>query len=148
SLSWSLQNLGPFTLFVPINKGFRGVSVRTLTADRSKAQYLSKMHLVAGVLPFDTLKRTDVFYTVTGKMGEMDTSEGDLQTKIRLHGSRKKAVILQSDLVASNGMIHIINKLMDSVAPTVESNPQENLLKIVSDYGKFDTFKSLLEVCT
>ncbi|XP_034005716.1 stabilin-2 [Trematomus bernacchii] len=145
SLSWSLQNLGPFTLFVPINKGFRGVSVRSLTADRSKAQYLSKMHLVAGVLPFDSLKRTAVFYTVTGKMGEMDTSEGDLQMRIRLHGSRKKAVILQSDVVASNGMIHIINKLMDSVAPTVESNPQENLLKIVSDYGKFDTFKSLLE---
>lgn len=27
SLSWPLQNLGPFTLFVPINKGFRGTSV-------------------------------------------------------------------------------------------------------------------------
>ncbi|XP_063761654.1 stabilin-2 isoform X2 [Eleginops maclovinus] len=145
SLSWSLQTLGPFTLFVPINKGFRGVSIRTLTADRAKAQYLSKMHLVAGVLPFDSLKKTDVFYTVTGKMGEMDTSEGDLQTKIHLHGSRKKAVILQFDVVASNGMIHVINKLMDSVAPTVESNPQENLMKIISDYGKFGTFKSLLE---
>lgn len=28
SLSWPLQNLGPFTIFVPINKGFKGVSVR------------------------------------------------------------------------------------------------------------------------
>ncbi|XP_040886255.1 stabilin-2 isoform X2 [Toxotes jaculatrix] len=145
SLSWSLQNLGPFTVFVPINKGFRGTSVKTLTADPSKAKYLCKMHLVAGVMPFDTLKKTDVFYTLTGKSAETDTSEGDAQTKIRIHGSRKKGVIIQSDVVASNGMIHIINKLMDSVSPTVDSDTEENLMKIISDYGKFDKFKSLLE---
>lgn len=33
-------------------------------------------------------------------------------------------MIAQSDIIASNGMIHIINKLMDSVAATVESNAQ------------------------
>ncbi|KAM3587343.1 uncharacterized protein V6R79_002629 [Siganus canaliculatus] len=145
SVSWPLQNLGPFTVFIPINKGFKGTPVRTLMADQSKAKYLCKMHLVAGVMPFSTLKSTDVFYTLTGKSAETDTSEGDTQTKIRIHGSRKKGVILQSDLVASNGIIHIINKLMDSVSPTVESDAKENLMKIVSDYGKFDRFKSLLE---
>ncbi|XP_041819472.1 stabilin-2 isoform X1 [Chelmon rostratus] len=145
SLSWPLQNLGPFTVFVPTNKGFRGTSVRTLTADQSKARYLCKMHLVAGVMPFDTLKKTDVFYTLTGKPAETDTSGGDTQTKIRIHGSRKKGVIVQSDIVASNGMIHVIDKLMDSVSPTVESDTQENLMKIISDYGKFDKFKLLLE---
>ncbi|XP_026218248.1 stabilin-2 isoform X2 [Anabas testudineus] len=145
ALSWPLQNLGPFTIFVPINKGFKGISVRTLTADVSKAKYLCKMHLVAGVMPFDTLKKTNIFYTLTGKSAETDTSEGDSQTKIRIHGSRKKGVIIQSDLMASNGMIHIINKLMDSVSPTVESDTEENLMKFISNYGKFDKFKSLLE---
>lgn len=100
----------------------------------------------------------------------------DTRTTIRIHGSRKKGVVVQSDVVASNGMIHIINKLMDSVSPTVESDTQvklqrpephlsvlpawfshfmnilsissqENMMKIISDYGKFDKFKSLLEVC-
>ncbi|CAK6983628.1 stabilin-2 [Scomber scombrus] len=42
-------------------------------------------------------------------------------------------------------MIHIINKLMDSVAPTVDSDTEENLMKIISDYGKFDRLKFLLE---
>lgn len=46
----------------------------------------------------------------------------DSQTKIRIHGSRKRGTIVGPDLVASNGMIHLISKLMDSVAPTVESN--------------------------
>uniref|UniRef100_A0A673BC57 Stabilin 2 n=1 Tax=Sphaeramia orbicularis TaxID=375764 RepID=A0A673BC57_9TELE len=124
SLSWPLQNLGPFTVFVPINKAFRGSSVRTLMANQAKAKYLCKMHLVAGVMPFETLKKTDVFYTLTGKSAETDTSEGDYQTKIRIHGSRKKGVIIQSDVVASNGMIHFINKLMDSVSPTVDSDTE------------------------
>ncbi|TKS90348.1 EGF-like and X-link domain-containing adhesion molecule 2 Fasciclin [Collichthys lucidus] len=97
------------------------------------------------VMPFDTLKKTDVFYTLTGKSAETDTAEGDALMKIRIHGSRKKGTIAQSDIIASNGMIHIINKLMDSVAATVESNAQENLMKIVSDYGKFDKFESLLQ---
>ncbi|XP_076025570.1 LOW QUALITY PROTEIN: stabilin-2 [Genypterus blacodes] len=145
SLSWPLSNLGPFTVFVPINKGFRGTSVKTLTADASKARYLCKLHMVAGVMPFDTLKKTDIYYTLSGKSGETDTSEVDAQIKIRIHGSRKKGAIIQSDVIASNGMIHILNKLMDSVSPTVESDKQENLMKIISEYGKFDTFKSLLE---
>nr|XP_019961729.1 PREDICTED: stabilin-2-like [Paralichthys olivaceus] len=144
-LSWPLQNLGPFTVFIPINKGFKGTLVRILLANSSRAEYLCKMHLVAGVMPFDTLKKTNVFFTLTGKSAGVDTSEGDAQTKIRIHGSRKKGVIIQSDIVASNGMIHLINKLMDSVTPTVESNPEENLMKIISDYGKFDKFKTLLE---
>lgn len=50
--------------------------VRTLTADVAKAKYLCKMHLVAGMMPFDTLKKTDNFYTLTGKSAETDTSEG------------------------------------------------------------------------
>ncbi|XP_071400423.1 stabilin-2, partial [Centroberyx affinis] len=143
SISWPLANLGPFTIFVPINKGFRGTSLKVLTADSSKNKYLCKLHMVAGEMPLDTLKKSDVYYTLTGKAGETDTTDGD--TKIRIHGSRKKGVILQSDVIASNGMIHIISKLMDSVSPTVESDKEENLMKIVSDYGKFDKFKSLLE---
>uniref|UniRef100_A0A3Q3QBM3 Uncharacterized protein n=1 Tax=Monopterus albus TaxID=43700 RepID=A0A3Q3QBM3_MONAL len=137
SLSWPLQNLGPFTVFVPVDKGFRGTSVQTLTTDSSKAKYLCTMHLVAGMMPISTLKETNTFYTLTGKSAE------DLQIKIRIHGSRKKGVIIQSDVVASNGIIHIINKLMDSVPPTVE-----NLMKIISDYGKFDKFKSLLQLAS
>lgn len=99
SLSWPLQNLGPFTAFVPINKAFRGTPVRTrrpprpqgharsvtllfvlqvssLTADPSKARYLCQLHLAAGVMTLDTLKKSDEFYTLTGKSAEMDTSGG------------------------------------------------------------------------
>ncbi|XP_037552034.1 stabilin-2 [Nematolebias whitei] len=143
SLSWTLQNLGPFTIFVPINRGFRGVSVKSLTANSLKAKNLLNLHLVAGEISSEALKKLDVFYTLAGKSAEIDTSV--TQTNIRIHGSRKKGSIVQSDLVASNGMIHLIDKLMDSVSPTVQSNVDENLMKIIADNGKFQMFKSLLE---
>lgn len=97
-------------------------------------------------------------------------------SKIRVYGSRRKGTVLQPDLLASNGMIHIVGRLMDSVNPTVEGrpqvepcppfasssplcsffaltlvvvvSPQENLMKIMSHYGKFDQFRTLLQVST
>lgn len=45
-------------------------------------------------------------------------------SKIRVYGSRRKGTVLRPDLLASNGMIHIVNRLMDSVNPTVEGRPQ------------------------
>uniref|UniRef100_A0A8C9WI31 Stabilin 2 n=1 Tax=Scleropages formosus TaxID=113540 RepID=A0A8C9WI31_SCLFO len=141
SLSWPLSSLGPFTIFVPINKGFKGTSVKTLVADQVGARYLSKLHMVAGELTLETLKRGDVFYTLTGKSAESI----DQLVKIRIHGSRKKGDVLDSDILASNGVIHIISKLMDSVAPTVKSEKEENLMKILTDNGKFSKFRDLLE---
>uniref|UniRef100_A0A673XJC1 Stabilin 2 n=1 Tax=Salmo trutta TaxID=8032 RepID=A0A673XJC1_SALTR len=111
----------------------------TLMADPMKAKYLCKLHIAAGEMPYDMLNRGLIYYTLTGKAGETDK-----QLKIRIHGSRKKGGVLQSDVIASNGIIHIINKLMDSVSPTVESDREENLMKILSDYGKFSKFKDLL----
>ncbi|XP_015254887.1 PREDICTED: stabilin-2 [Cyprinodon variegatus] len=145
SFSWPLQNLGPFTVFVPINTGFRGVNIRSLTTDSSRVNYLIKMHLIAGLMPSSTMKKTHVFYTLSGKSGETQTSPMDDDLRIRIYGSRRRSILLHSDLAASNGIIHIISKLMDSVPPTVQSKPDENLKKIISDYGKFETFKSLLE---
>ena len=50
--------------------------MRTLTADQSKTKYLCKLHLVAGVMPFVSLKKTNNFYTLTGKSAETDTTGG------------------------------------------------------------------------
>lgn len=52
------------------------LQVKTLTANSSKAKYLCQLHLLAGVMTFDTLKNSDEFYTLTGKSAEIDTSGG------------------------------------------------------------------------
>lgn len=57
------------------------LQVKSLTTDSSKAKYLCQLHLAAGVMTFDTLKKSDEFFTLTGKSAEMDTSGG-----VRPHG--------------------------------------------------------------
>ncbi|XP_068611107.1 stabilin-2 [Brachionichthys hirsutus] len=143
SISWELQNLGPFTIFVPINKGFRGTALGTLKSDISKTKYLCNVHLVAGLMTFDKLNAGNYFHTLTGHSAETESSMGD--KRLRLHGSKKKSLIIDSDVVASNGMIHIVNRLIDNISPLVESNNKETFLTLISDNFKFDKFKSLLE---
>ncbi|XP_051746711.1 stabilin-2 isoform X3 [Ctenopharyngodon idella] len=140
---WPLTSLGPFTVFVPVNKAFKGTSVRTLLANEMRARYLAKLHMVAGEVNSDSLKKGILFYTLTGMAAESMTDAE--QVKIRLHGSRKKGTLVEPDIVASNGIIHLVDKLMDAVPSTVISEKEENLLQILSKNGKFSQFKSLLE---
>ncbi|XP_062863681.1 stabilin-2 [Trichomycterus rosablanca] len=142
-MSWPLMKLGPFTVFVPTNKAFKSTSVETMVADEAKARYLVKMHMIAGEVNFDTLKKGILYYTLTGKTAESLTELK--QVKVRIHGSRKKGTVLDSDVITSNGLIHIIDKVLDTVPPTVISDNQENLMKILSDNGKFSQLKSLIE---
>ncbi|XP_030210532.1 stabilin-2 [Gadus morhua] len=145
SVSWPLEKLGPFTVFVPINRAFRYSPSKSLVVDAVKAKYLCKLHMAAGTIRRDGLKRTGVYYTLTGKAGEVDSASKAALSRIRLRGSRTKAAIVEPDVLASNGMIHLVNKLIENIPPTVDSDTQENLMKVISDYGKFSKFKSLLE---
>uniref|UniRef100_A0A8C2IG73 Stabilin 2 n=1 Tax=Cyprinus carpio TaxID=7962 RepID=A0A8C2IG73_CYPCA len=142
-MSWPLTSLGPFTVFVPVNKAFKGTSVKTLLANEMRARYLAKLHMVAGEVNSDSLKKGILYYTLTGMAAESMTDAE--QIKIRLHGSRKKGTLVETDIFASNGIIHLVDKLMDAVPSTVISEKEENLLQILSGNGKFSQFKSLLE---
>ncbi|KAG7277658.1 hypothetical protein CRUP_025343 [Coryphaenoides rupestris] len=135
SVSWPLHHLGPFTLFVPIDRAFRFTPVKTIMANPQRASYLLKLHMVAGTMPQDSLRRADVFYTLTGKAGE------DLQTSVRLRGSKRKVGIVQADVVASNGMMHLVNKLMENITPTVDSDTQTaNLASVMDAPGPYTVF--------
>ncbi|KAM9824594.1 stabilin-2 [Neosynchiropus ocellatus] len=83
--------------------------------------------------------------TLAGSLFGLVPKLQESELKVRLYGSKRKSLVLKPNLLASNGIIHIISKLMDVVGPTVESDASKSLLKIISDYGKFDTFKSLLD---
>lgn len=50
------------------------VQVKQLTANSLKTKNLLNLHLVAGAISSEALKKVDVFYTLTGKSAETDTS--------------------------------------------------------------------------
>uniref|UniRef100_A0A8D0G926 Stabilin 2 n=1 Tax=Sphenodon punctatus TaxID=8508 RepID=A0A8D0G926_SPHPU len=133
SYEWPLSSLGPFTVLVPTNKGFKGANLKDLLSNKENAQYFVKLHIIAGQLDINSLNNTDTVYTLTGKPAE------------RLRGDKKKGKLLQGDIVASNGIFHITDKAMDNVEPTFESNKEETIMAGLQDNARYSRFRSMLE---
>uniref|UniRef100_A0A803TJK6 Stabilin 2 n=1 Tax=Anolis carolinensis TaxID=28377 RepID=A0A803TJK6_ANOCA len=119
---WPLTSLGPFTVLVPTNKGFEGINVKDLLSNKERAQYFLKLHIFAGQLELNSLNNASMVYTLTGKPADILNNEKDNVLRIRIHGGKEKGKILQGDIVASNGIIHIIDKALDNVEPTITSD--------------------------
>uniref|UniRef100_A0A674K130 Stabilin 2 n=1 Tax=Terrapene triunguis TaxID=2587831 RepID=A0A674K130_9SAUR len=68
---WPLSSLGPFTVLLPTNKGFKGINIKDLLSNKENAQYFVKLHIIAGQLNTNSLNNIDTIYTLTGKPGEI-----------------------------------------------------------------------------
>ncbi|XP_062347248.1 stabilin-2 isoform X1 [Cinclus cinclus] len=142
---WQLSTLGPFTVLVPTNKGLKGTNIKDLLKNKQKAQYFVKLHIIAGQLNTSSLNDANAIYTLTGKSGEISRGEKDNQLRIRIQGGRGKGKILQGDIIASNGILHIIDKAMDSVEPTFESSKEKTIMSVLQANGRYSQFTSLIE---
>lgn len=140
---WQLNSLGPFTILVPTNKGFKGINIKDLLSNKDSAQYFVKLHVIAGQLDLNRLNNTGTVYTVTGKPGDILNGEKDI--KIRIQGGKKKGKILQGNIVASNGIVHIIDKALDYMEPTFESDKETSIMAMLQDKARYSTFRSILE---
>ncbi|XP_063303278.1 stabilin-2 [Pelobates fuscus] len=141
--SWPLSSMGPFTVLVPINKGMKGKDVKNILANKENALYFIKLHMIAGQMTTDVLNNTNLIYTLTGKSGEITT--GNEEFRIRIHGSKKTGKVIEENIIASNGILHIIDKAMDFVEPTLESNKKESIMEILQENGRYNLFHTLLE---
>uniref|UniRef100_A0A8U7M4K0 Stabilin 2 n=1 Tax=Corvus moneduloides TaxID=1196302 RepID=A0A8U7M4K0_CORMO len=120
-------------------------NIKDLLKNKQKAQYFVKLHIIAGQLNTSSLNNTNVIYTLTGKSGEMSKGEKDNQLRIRIQGGRAKGKILQGNIIASNGILHIIDRAMDSVEPTLESSKEKTIMSVLQANGRYSQFTSLLE---
>ncbi|XP_069760369.1 stabilin-2 isoform X2 [Narcine bancroftii] len=142
-----LTNLGPFTLFLPINKAFKGMDVKSLQEDKDRTEYLAKLHIIAGQLSVTDLNDTNEYYMLTGSSGMTMLKETNNKLSQHFSGNGNKTQILAGNIIASNGLIHIINKMMDGPQPTIKSNRKKTLYTIISENAKLKRFKKLLQKC-
>lgn len=111
--------------------------------DKEAAQYFVKLHIIAGQMNTQRMNNTDTFYTLTGKSGEIFNGDNDNQLKLKLYGGKNNVQIIQGDIVASNGLLHILDRAMDKMAPTFESNTEETIMTMLQP--RYSKFRSLLE---
>lgn len=108
----TLKGEGPFTVFAPTDKAFEALGEETLKAvlaDKKKLTAILTYHVVQGKVPArDALtlaKEKKSAATVNGAKIELSI-DGE---SLCLNGEAK---VVKADVMASNGVIHVIDKVI------------------------------------
>ena len=103
----ALQQPGPYTVFAPTDAAFKKVPKKTLNRllrNKKKLRAVLLYHVVSGkVTAADVVKLTSA-KTLGGK-----------NVRIRVSGSNvfvNKAKVTKPDIMASNGVIHVVNRVL------------------------------------
>lgn len=119
-LTSTLKGTGPFTVFAPTDAAFAKLPAGTLDTllkpeNKAQLQGVLKYHVVSG-----TVKAADVTKLVAAKplFGKdfLISTEGGKVTLT--DGSNNKIAVTQTDIVASNGVIHVIDAVLLPPSPT------------------------------
>ncbi|XP_064604743.1 stabilin-2-like isoform X2 [Liolophura sinensis] len=139
-----LTEHGPLTIFVPTDKGFKAIrrsGLADFLKDKDRARQILFQHVIVGQLLMEDMANSTVFYTLQGSSAELQARGSGFRFK--LHGTREKARILKSDVVASNGVIHIINSLLTS-QPNQMGNKSVELFDLINSEGRHNRFVTLI----
>lgn len=105
----TLKGDGPFTVFAPTNAAFAALPAGTVESllkpeNKAKLAAILTYHVVPGAVTSDQLagKRLDVA-TVNGKTVHVDGRKG---VKVN------KSTVVAADIKASNGVIHVIDRVL------------------------------------
>jgi uncharacterized surface protein with fasciclin (FAS1) repeats len=103
----TLSGKGPYTVFAPTNAAFAKVPKATLTELGEKPAMLKKVllyHVLAGKYP-----ASKVVKTKSAKTAEGASVQFSVRGKSAFVNESK---IVQTDIMASNGIIHVINAVL------------------------------------
>jgi uncharacterized surface protein with fasciclin (FAS1) repeats len=106
-LAGTLSGSGPFTVFAPTDAAFAKVPKATLDAlakDKAKLKAVLLYHVAKGRLPAAKVVKRSSIKTLNGASVGVRVRSG----KVYVGGAR----VLTPDVKASNGVIHVINKVL------------------------------------
>ena len=106
-LAGTLKAKGPYTVFAPTDAAFAKVPKATLNAlgkDKAKLRSVLLYHVAKGRLGAAKVVKRSSVKTLNGKSVRIRVSDG----KVTVGGAR----VVTPDVKASNGVIHVINKVL------------------------------------
>ena len=106
-LAGTLQGTGPFTVFAPTDAAFAKVPKATLAAlthDRAKLRAVLLYHVLNGKVTAAKIVKLRSVKTLNGQSLKIRVSHGN----VTIGGAR----IVKTDIGASNGVIHVIDRVL------------------------------------
>jgi uncharacterized surface protein with fasciclin (FAS1) repeats len=101
-----LKSPGPYTVFAPIDEAFARMPEGTLDSllqDIPKLKKILTYHVLFGDVRTDNLLELEEAETVEGSIVTIDTTNG---YKVN------QAVVVTPDIIADNGVIHVIDSIL------------------------------------
>lgn len=106
-LASTLSGKGPFTVFAPTDAAFAKVPKSTLAVlakDRAALRNVLLYHVAAGKVPAAKVVKVKSVKTLNGQSASIRVRNG----KVFVGGAR----VTTPDVKASNGVIHVVNKVL------------------------------------
>ncbi|KGD86558.1 Nex18 symbiotically induced protein [Rhizobium sp. YS-1r] len=105
----TLKGPGPFTVFAPTDEAFAKLpagTVENLLKPENKAKLTAILtyHVVPGTVKAEQVTTLDEVKTVNGTTAKISTGDG----KVMIND----ATVVKADIAASNGIIHVIDKVI------------------------------------
>lgn len=113
-LAETLSGPGPFTVFAPTNEAFEALPEGTLASllepeNQADLQAVLTYHVVAGAVLSSQLSDGQVIETVQGGTLTVRISNGSVMLE---DANGNMAEVIAADVEASNGVVHIINRVV------------------------------------
>ncbi|XP_030856347.1 stabilin-2 isoform X2 [Strongylocentrotus purpuratus] len=145
-----------YTVFMPVDEAFNlahsdfgrqlEASVMAGSDERAEVflQTLAKVHIVPGYVDTYLLKRNRDVYTLAGP--KIVVSQDSPNITISIEGSGEMVRVIHGDLPASNGVIHIIDRVLLSPSDlnTMVQESQGSILEVLSSYSNLWTFAGMI----
>jgi uncharacterized surface protein with fasciclin (FAS1) repeats len=105
----TLKGAGPFTVFAPTDAAFARLPAGTVESllkpeNKAKLTAILTYHVVPGAVKAEQVTKLDEAKTVNGAMVKVSTDHG----KVMINN----ATVVKADIGASNGVIHVIDKVI------------------------------------
>jgi transforming growth factor-beta-induced protein len=143
-LSQTLKGKGPFTVFAPTDAAFAAiqsdVDMLLQPDNKSKLAKILTSHVVSGKLKAADLQDGQILTTLDGSKLLVTISKGTVMVG--------NAIITTKDVMASNGIIHMIDKVILPVKPKVKdiveiaTESAKTLAAAVTAAGLVETLQS------
>ncbi|MCA8965255.1 MAG: fasciclin domain-containing protein [Planctomycetes bacterium] len=126
-LAETLSGKGPFTVFAPTDEAFAKLGKETITEllkpeNKSKLVSILTYHVAGANLPAAKVLGMKSIETLQGQSVDVVVDGG----KVTVAG----ATVLKTDIIGSNGVIHVIDSVI---------LPKPNLVEVAKKAGKFGT---------
>jgi uncharacterized surface protein with fasciclin (FAS1) repeats len=135
-LATTLSGPGPYTVFAPTDAAFAslltelGVTKAQLLANRALLTQVLTYHVLPARVPASAVPAGQAITTVEGSIFKIDAAAGG--GLVITDGRNRRSNIVQTDVAASNGVIHVIDKVLlpanQNIVQTAQALPDFSVL--------------------